>query len=66
MPRTLRILLPLLLSLAIGGCLWLSVGSLGYEGYQYSEKQGGLYTALHPTKSPPHATTAPTQDTDIE
>ncbi len=64
-PRTLRILPALLLSLAISGCLWLTVGDLGYEGYQYNQKKCELYTALHP-KSPPHATTAPTPDTDIE
>ncbi len=61
--RFLPILVPVLASLALSGCLWwLAVPELGYEGYEYNKGEGSLYTAMHPHNGGARATPTP----DIE
>jgi hypothetical protein len=48
---------------AISGCFWVAAGSMGYEGYQYSQKKGALYAAFHP-KLPRKAAATPTPDVE--
>jgi hypothetical protein len=54
---------PLVLALATSGCFWLAAGDVGYEGYQYSQKKGELYSAFHPK---PHRKAAATPTPEVE
>ena len=54
----LPIVISVLISLGISGCLWLAIPSLAYEGYEYEKKGSGSSAQVRRS----HATPSPTPE----